>query len=246
MRTAFLSDIHFPSHDPKAWQLTLKILPVLNLDTIHLGGDIIDFLPVSRFPAHPRKKLDLRTEVEVARKELLRLRKLFPNAKFEFREGNHEWRIAKYLYNRAPELVELDALTVPELLRFSKLEACWIPQDKRHRVGKLNFLHGHEIAAGYTYPARNLYLKVGANVICGHYHRFDRYIHRLFDGETHGVWVNGTLQTLTPEYSIHPQWTQGISVIEFTKSGLFHIDQILYFARGTKLNVVVGGKVYEV
>lgn len=172
-----------------------------------------------------------------------------PNEKFLIRfkgrvhvTGNS--RMTKYLYTKAPELADLKALTVPKLLELDKsdLDIDWIPWGKGKRLGKLNLLHGDEIKVGSASPARSLYLKVSTNMLVGHHHVFDRFLHRQYNGEMHGVWVNGTLSTLQIEWMLFPQWQQGFSVVEYTKSGYFHVDQIIYMRRSGKLYAMVNGK----
>ena len=77
MRLAIASDIHYPYHDPRAEGLFLSILPDLNLDGLMILGDAVDFEPISRFVTHPRHKLDLKPQIQEARKHFATIRKPF-------------------------------------------------------------------------------------------------------------------------------------------------------------------------
>ena len=51
-RTIFLSDIHIPYQDIKALSLAMDIIKDYKLtdnDTIILGGDLVDYYPISSF-----------------------------------------------------------------------------------------------------------------------------------------------------------------------------------------------------
>lgn len=247
-RIAFLSDIHFKYHCRKAWPLALAILPDLNLDRTLLGGDIIDFGPISKFVEHPQQKLDLVPEIAITRKELLRLRKTVRGMPIDYMEGNHEWRLEKYLYRHAPELVGIHSLTVPGLLELKKndLDIRWHDQMKVIMLGKLPVVHGHRIKVSSIHPAKSTYAKIGGNMLVGHHHKFDRHLQRPYSGkELHGVWCNGTLGTINPDWTFFPQWHQGFTVVEVAWNGSFHVEQIIFYPRGHALCAVVNGKEYK-
>lgn len=242
---AFLSDIHFPEHHKQAWDLTLKILSDLNVDRIHIGGDGIEFESLSRFEVPPNRRLELKNDVAITLKELTKLRRAVPNAPMEWRCGNHEWRMNRFIYAKAPELDGIKGISVPEVFEFSNFDIEWLPSDRRREIGKLNFIHGDEPGvSGGVRPARAIYQKVGGNVICGHFHARDSYFYATGDGNDHGAWVTSCLRTLRPGWAKYAQWTTGFSVVNFSKSGFFNVDEILYLKRGDKLWAKVEGVEY--
>lgn len=243
-RYAFLSDIHFPYHDCKAWPLTLSILPVLNLDMVILGGDIVDFEPVSRFAKDPKKKIDLLPQLKTARTELRRLYDALDGTPIVYMEGNHEYRMERYLHDKAPELAGMEELAVPNLLKLADLGIQWQARGTALSLGKLNVLHGDEIKVSGLTPARSLYHKVSGNMLIGHHHKFDRHIQRLFGSTIQGVWVNGCLSSLNPDWLLFPQWHQGFTLIDVTSTGLFSVEQVMFLERGNKLCAMVHGREY--
>lgn len=246
-RWAFLSDIHFPYEDSRAWALTCGLLPHLDLTGVILGGDIVDFEPISKFVEHPQRKLDLKPQLLDARKQLLRFRKVVGDKPVIYLQGNHEYRMERYIYQRAPELAGIDALTVPELIKLNKddLDIQWKDRTVVLTLGHLHVSHGDQIKAGGLSPARSIYQKVGCNMLVGHHHKFDRYMHRLYGSSLHGTWVNGTLASLNPDWTFFPQWHSGFTVVEASKSGLFYVEQIPFFQRGSKLCAWIHGKEYS-
>ena len=244
-RIAFLSDIHFPYHDKKAWPLALAIMQDLNLDEIVLGGDIVDYEPVRRYSTHPAKRLDLAKQLKIAVNELTTLRVQFPYVYIQFMEGNHEWRMERYIHEKAPELHGIDALHVPAQLSLSDLDIVWVPRNTPLHRGKLTIIHGDQISHSSTTPAKSLYSKVSCNMLTGHDHKFDRHIQRVFGQTIHGVWINGCLCNLTPDWLMFPQWHQGFTVIDVCDKGYFNVEQVMFLDRGKKLYAVVHGKEYN-
>lgn len=246
MKVAFLSDIHFNDTDIAAWNLTLRILKNVDPDAVFWGGDIIDEVAASEYAKDPKLITSFQDELDAQFLGMSRARELLPKAKMWFRDGNHEERVIRLLHSKAQSLSSLRNLSLPSLLRLNELDVEHMNSATKFRIGELFFLHGHEQACGYVYPARNLYLKLGVNIIAGHFHRFNSYTDTRYDGATHGVWVNGTLQQLSPDFlKGSNQWTQGISIIDFTRSGRFNVHQMSYFHEADCVRYVLGGELFE-
>lgn len=240
-RIAVLSDIHFPEQHVIAWPFVLKILPLLNIDKVVLLGDVVDFEPLSRFDVPPDRRLLLQEHINVAEKELLHLRKALPDIPIIWKAGNHENHLQREVIKH-PHLYSLDHIRLPSLFHLNKYDVQWLEYKENNlKIGKLLFIHGDEIAAGGQYPARNLYMKITGNVICGHYHKFDRYLHRLADDSTQGAWVNACLRTLHPSWQLFNQWSLGFSLVDTSPGGFFHIEQVLLLKRGSKLWAKISG-----
>lgn len=240
MRVAVISDVHFNDHDPLAWKLTKKIIPKLNLDLIYFLGDIQDFGALTRFMLDPKLELLLQQELDDGFHELSTLRDVY-TGKIKMLSGNHEARSWKYVFANAKRLSTLRNLQIPNLLRLKELDIQYFDNSEKifDKIGKLNFFHGDEIKIGATYPAKSIFNKIFDNAICGHFHRFDEYSNRSLSGEYHGTFVNGTLQKQDPRWAGHTNWDQGISVIDFSPTGYFDVDQIRYFLRGSKMIAMI-------
>jgi UDP-2,3-diacylglucosamine pyrophosphatase LpxH len=241
-----LTDIHFPYHEPDAWEIVLDVAKTLSPDIVFLGGDVVDFYQVSDFHKDPARRLMLQDDLDVAATELSRLRETCSKAKFYYQEGNHEWRLNRYLWTKAPELSGLRKMKVPELLDFKHLAIDWVPRGTLKKIGELWHGHGDELVTGGQHPAYASLLKGSGNVIFGHYHKLQIAYHRMLDGKVHGAWANGCLCTLTPEYLVLPQWTQSFALVDYTKSGTFHVDLVPFFRHAGKLQCVVAGETYSV
>jgi hypothetical protein len=239
---AFLSDIHFGSTDPAAWRLTLRLLKKIQPHVVFIGGDIIDMAPVSKYLKEPRVALGLQEELDIAFAELSGLRQLLPSAIFYYKAGNHEERLQKYLFSKAAELSPLRAMRLENLLRLDELDMSFIEGQEAFRIGELHFIHGHEVKCGSVYPARNVFLKLGVNVILGHWHKAGQYMDKTLDGKCRGAWVNSCLETFDPGYTFLNSWTHGFHVIEFTRSGRFKVEPFTFFQDKSRECFVYNGK----
>ncbi len=241
----FLSDIHVPFEDKIAVAFTLKIIKKLQPDLVWLGGDIVDFMALSRWDKSPRRKLMLQEELDATVILLEKLRTAAPRAQMVWMDGNHEHRLEKYLLNKAEEFAYLRALELPYLLDMDKLEIKYVGHGKPQKVGHLYHLHGDEFSSGSTNIARGQLMKLQKNAISGHNHRHQNDYQRDVSGKIIGSWKNGCLCGLQPEYDIAPNWTQGITVIQYSTHGSFHVSQLVYFPaerQPGRLACVVGGE----
>ncbi len=239
---AFLSDVHFPVHEQATWNLSLRLCKKINPDIIFLGGDIMDNHVVSKYGHDPAYPFTIQDEIDVTICELTRLRRMFPRATIYYKEGNHEQRITKYTHSNAASLSSIKGIRLPALLKLDDLNIQWIPNEEKFKIGELWHMHGNEVSVGSVYPARNMYIKLGVNVIFGHYHRQSEYRDRALDGKTHGAWGNSCMQTFDPEYTFHNQWTHGLHVIEYSNSGHFRVEPMTFFQRGKMECFIYDGK----
>lgn len=226
MLEVFISDVHLPYEDRAAYGLTLEVIKSLKPDLIFLGGDILDFYSVSRYDKDANRKLTLQSDLNYAYEELSYLRKIAPKAEIALLSGNHENRLDIYLNSKAEALSTLDALTIPNLLKLDTLKIKWIPNGTRMKIGKLWHLHGNEIPGAGVNVAKAKFDRLGSNVIFGHHHKLQSYIHRNYDGDIRGAWANGCLSDLQAEYAHFTDWIQGFSLIEYGATGNFHVEQV--------------------
>lgn len=243
----FLSDIHIPYQDPLAWALSLEAVRRLKPHGIFLGGDIMDFYPVSPFDKDPQRVLSLDEDVYETYKALYALREAAGSgAWFRWLPGNHEAWLRQNGWRRWKALAR--GLDIPALFRFydwslANLEITMLPEGKLDSLGELHFAHGHEFGIrSSNHPARATLQRVPGNILFGHWHVSDVAEMRLLNGKVYRAWANPCLSTLEPEYVLRPQWMQGVTRIDFTKSGAFHADTVNFFNREGKLACVLDGE----
>ena len=177
-----IPDCHIPWHSESAWDLLISIGGDLQksagVDEINIMGDFADFYWCSLHPRLPEGmsvRETVRDEIYQVIKKLKEIRRIFPDAVINFIEGNHEYRLMRWLTKKAPEL--FDILTLPELLHFEKLGIKFHPFGKNQLVSCLgtDYLLRHQpynmgkYCAGGTAHAKHISLGFG------HTHRLQTY-----------------------------------------------------------------------
>ena len=225
-RLGICNDIHLPYHDKFAVQACFAEFKKRGVDGIYLNGDIMDLEDVSRFEKMPDGRY-LRDEIEVGRSFVKSLRKLFPDIPIFWKDGNHEKRLESYVASKAPELVKLFGMDIPTQLELADHGIVHIPEHKVSRFGKLWIAHGHELGlkSGTVNIARQVRMRVGVNVIFGHWHKSQVDTSRNLADEVHGAWAVGCLAYLKPRYTgVLNQWTQGAATVDLNDDGSFQVS----------------------
>lgn len=238
------SDSHHPFHDQRAIGVGLDIAKDLKPKNIFLDGDIADCYLISDFNKDPLVGLTLQVEIDSVYNFLLQVRNACPDSKIIYIDGNHEFRLKRYLIKNAKELVGLTracsgeeppALSWPSLLRFKELGIKHISSGRRES----QYWHGSQLMIGHWdrvnkhsgYTAKNLLEDKHISLIQGHTHRLGSSFRtvRIGDGKHRVIagYENGCLCDLNPEYVTDPNWQQGFSVVHKKRSSdRFYVQQI--------------------
>lgn len=210
------NDIHLPYHDKFAVQACFAEFKRRNVDGIYLNGDIMDMENVSRFEHAPNGRY-LKDEIDVGRSFLKSLRKMFPRIPIYWKDGNHEKRLESYIVSRCEELANLYGMDIPSLMQLSDLDIIHVPEQKVSKFGHLWIAHGHELGlrSGTVNIARQVRMRVGVNIMFGHWHKNQTDSSRNLADEVHTAWAVGSLCYLKPRYTgVLNQWTQGGATIQ--------------------------------
>jgi predicted phosphodiesterase len=236
-RILVISDLHIPYHDNDAIRLALQYGIEKNVTCILINGDLMDMPAFSRF----EKDWRMRTageEFEATRQFLRELRRLFPKAKIVFKEGNHDDRWERWLYNKAPEIFGDTEFRLDIRLKFGELGIDHVKDKKIIKLGKLSVLHGHEMAggAGGVNPSRSTFLKTTSNVLVGHFHKTSNHTETTMDGNIISVNSTGCLCGLNPLYMPINRHNLGFAYVECDiESGEYQIDNLK----------IIKGKIYH-
>lgn len=166
-----LSDLHVPFHDKRlleCWMARLASLPWTGVDII---GDFIDCYSLSRFDSNPRRKNTFQQEVDQGNEILKEIREIVPDADIRYSEGNHEDRLRKLLWSKAPALAHLRNLDIPNVLGLADLGIKWHRTEDPYKIGDLWFTHGDLLRKHAGASARAKSDAMGGSVIIGHTHR---------------------------------------------------------------------------
>lgn len=213
------SDFHIPFQDDKFIDLLIYFLKdnAAKLDYFVINGDFMDFWEISKFSKVPKAGLSLRDEIDMARDVLGQIRKIIPNTRIIYIEGNHEFRLRKYIIDNAKELYSLQGINVEEQLGLKELLIEYVPCLKgfskfSHNDWKIGDLCIGHYDKATKYSAFQLLDILGISFIQGHTHHFSIASKSFRDGrEIMGV-EHGCACSLNPSYVNFPNWQQGFSI----------------------------------
>lgn len=225
-KVGVLSDIHIPHHETEAMVLAVETLKDVQVDAIVLNGDIMDMYGVTGFVKEVGQ-FTLQEEIEITRDFFAFLRTHFPHAVIEYKEGNHEQRLRRYILQHARDFADLDALTIEKLLGLEDYGIGYV-KTERVMLGKLSVIHGHERKSGIApsvNPARGLWLWAKTNTLCGHHHQTSEHAEGDLNGNQFGCWSTGCLCTLTPDYNPfgHVRQNHGFAWVKVEEDGAFDV-----------------------
>ena len=218
-----LGDCHLPMHDKGTIEAAVKEAREKQVVGVLLNGDLMDMFAISPFFRIPSKET-FAEEIETGRQFLAWLRSRLPRARFILREGNHEFRLTRYIAERAAELFDLSEIHLPALLHLEKYGVEWVQDKRKVMLGKLTTLHGHELRKGEgVNPARLAFLRTTATVLVGHHHRTSEHHQRSLDDKFIAAWSVGCACHLHPDYDPYGQSNHGYAMVEIQKDGWFSV-----------------------
>lgn len=252
-RTALIwPDTHVPYENRTAYSLALQVGRDLGsyLDEIVFLGDFADFYSINGHGAkNPGLVGLLLREVECVNERFDEFDRLFPQTKKVFLEGNHEYRLQRYLVQRAPELFGLT--DVPTLFKLrERFNWSFIPYDKRQKYQVL----GSKLWARHKPPGASpkaVAAKVMGSLIYGHTHRMEETQVVSIDGQVCRIfgagWLGDSNAGVFDYIDNHDQWCLGFSVCHAFPDGSFfnQLIPIIKNHQTGKYQCFFGGKLYE-
>lgn len=231
-KVLIVPDIHAPFEDSIALSACFSFAKWFNPDRIFIMGDLVDFYAISQFIKDPERALRLQDELDQAKNILEQFRKFFPITPIVLIRGNHEHRLQKYLWTKAPELSGLRDLMVESLLDLKKLNIIYEKTGRLIHRGVV-FKHGDVVRKYAGYSAKGEFEKSGMSGISGHTHRASTYYQNNASGNY--VWMEcGCLCQLDPEYmeGDTPNWQQGWGVGYFKENSNRFLLEFIPFVGG--------------
>ena len=215
------------------FEMFLEALRIIEPDAIVEAGDGFDFFQLSHFLNDPDRRNALLSDRDIFIAHRIAISKAVGKSTVKhYLPGNHEARLTKYLWHKAPELAGIEELTWHGFLQLEKMG--WDirdfdgSQNPMVDVGKLTVTHGHIVRKHSAYSARALLEDYGCSVLVGHTHRMGSYWRSTLD-TTHVCYENGCLCSLSAgkHYAKGAiNWQQGFSVITVDRqTGWFRVHQ---------------------
>lgn len=242
------SDLHDKEMDPFWRHIFIDTVKRMNPDKIVLVGDVFDLPEFGKYSVDPRT-WDAVGRIKYVHSFLEELREAAPDAEIIFIEGNHEYRLLRYLAEQAPELravlSDLHGMTVSSLLGLDKFEIRYVARGDLAAWNKGDM--GREVAKNYEVLYDSILFhhhpegaQLGLPGFNGHHHQFQaRSVFHAIHGP--GLWIQlGCGHQLSAEYC-DPKWNMGF--------GGAHIDtergRVSQFHFGIEQQFAeVGGKFY--
>jgi len=229
-----ISDVHIPYHSVIAFDAAVRDLKTRALDCLLINGDFADFYQISRHQRDPKKRR-MSEELKSVVAGLEWLRHEFPSTRIVLKLGNHEERWNHYIWNRAPEIYDVPACQIDQLLKLDEHKIELVGDQRPIMAGKLPIMHGHELGKSIFSPvnaARGAFLRTQHTVLVGHSHQSSGHADtNLFHDETF-VWSVGCLCDLTPEYARVNRWNYGFAFVKVSGDGNFSVSNMRISKRG--------------
>ena len=143
------NDFQIPFHDEKALLLFKMFLRRERPDWLILNGDFQDFWEISSYDLTPRSGQEFKREIETGQKILRSLRHSLPRARITWIEGNHEFRMRKYLIQNARELYGLPGVSVPDIFDLKRLKIEYVPCHELATKFTDNFIRVGDLYVGH-------------------------------------------------------------------------------------------------
>lgn len=218
MKTIVLiSDLQVPYHDKRAVDNVAKFIKSFKPDEVASVGDEMDFQTISRWaqgtPLEYERSIGRDRDATVRVLEQLKVNHVI--------RSNHTDRLFNTVMMRAPGLISLPELELPNFLRMPDLGITYHKKPYELAPGWL-LMHGDEgnISQNGGQTALNLAKKTGMSVVCGHTHRMGLMHHSegVAGRNTRTIWgmeVGNLMDARQASYlkgGIN-NWHQGIGIL---------------------------------
>jgi hypothetical protein len=237
-----LPDVHIPFHDPELVMRWLDHARALKPDGVDILGDLMDCYTLSRFDRDPTRKADLSSEIDLTRTFLESLRAIVgPKCDIRYSEGNHEDRLRKAVWKRAPELADM-VKSVPERLGLKDLGIKWHSAQDPYQIRDLWYSHGDILRSHAGMSARAKADQIHGSVIIGHTHRMGWSPRTTWSQVEHAFEVGHLSDYRQLDYvRTAPNWQQGWVVVEFPTCGGFFVNFVHVHTTGRKRVLIYKG-----
>ena len=243
-----IPDVHRPFHDKKAYALMMKVGADLRPDEVVLLGDYADFYSVSSHTKDPRLPSMLVDEVTDVIEGLDEIDKVFGGAQKVFIEGNHEFRLERFLCDKAPSL--FGVTDTEHLLKMhSRPKWRFIPYTPHQKYQIL----GSKLMARHEPPgttAKAAASKGMVNLVYGHIHRIEE-AHVVSLDDTNHVsfsvgWLGNKYHRAFYYVKQHWQWQLGFGLVWVDPATkYFYHQKVQIIESGNCYTCVVNGKKYS-
>lgn len=239
-----VSDPHVPYHDKRSVTAVEHLMRDEQPNEIVCLGDFLDFDCISSHNLGNLREISGKTiekDYDCGNEILDRWQKICPKAKIVMIEGNHEYRIERYL-DANPQMEGM--IEVPLGLNLKQRKIQWVPfwsKGQVYNIGKATFIHGNKLT---NFHSKAMAYAYNRNVYYGHTHDVQEYSvetagdDKTFVGQSMGCLCNYNQKYMRGKPN---KWQQAIGMFHFFDDGYFTPNIIRIFNHRFYFN----GKVYQ-
>ena len=235
-RAIVTPDKHFPLADRAAINVLCKTIEIVKPDLYIDLGDVGEWESASAWKWKKKKRPPLEYQTPMIEQDIIDVNKGMDiidesldkaNCSTKhFCEGNHDdW------LNRFNEEHPYLNLSVKTAINLEDRGYVYHPMGKYLKIGKLHFYHGHHY--GGMYHTKNHLMRLGVNVMYGHWHDLQQMSVTHMDGQK-SAWSIGCLKDMGDSRNAwlgnrKHNWSHAFSIVDFFESGYFtvHVIQII-------------------
>ena len=239
-----IPDVHIPFHCVTTTKLITKIIKEINPDGLVQLGDFSDCFQISSYDKDPERKNTLADDIDECNKILtIWASHLKSGAQVHLLEGNHEYRLSRYISRNCRELHGLvpDWPTLLKIkLRNETTNKKWVWHKYTKwdscQIGDCTLMHGFYFN---QHVAMTNLAKYRRNTISGHTHR----VQHVFDGTNYAISLGHVSDEKQTAHQPTPTgWTKALAILHVDNYGKTFVD-VLPIVNG---RVIVYGKAISV
>jgi predicted phosphodiesterase len=215
-KALIFSDTHLLFQSNSAIETMFDYTKNNNIESVILLGDIMDCFEVSVFSKEPNL-CSIKDEIEMTKKFLEELKKVYPKSRIFYKFGNHEKRMDDYIKIKAPELFGIEAVKLHVLLDLYNMGINYIEENRYIDMGGLYLYHGHEFKNGITSPAnpaRTAFLRSKDCAMVAHHHQTSEHTEKSINDKVITCWSLGCMSELHPAYNPLNKFNHGFAIYE--------------------------------
>ena len=243
-----IPDTHVPFEDKRAVSLLKKVMKHYkkSIKEITFLGDFGDFYAVNAHGRHPQLLHTLQEEVGAVNKYFDYFTEEFPKAKKVFIEGNHEYRLARFIEKNCPQLFGVtDTPYILKLFERPNWRYVAYGPNQSHKVLGSYLTARHEPLSS---SAKATAAKALCSLVYGHIHRIEESHIVGLDGSNHVCFSVGWLGDKKKDkvYGYvkgHHQWQLGFGLVWVCPKTKYFYHQKVHIM--DNYTCVIDGKVFS-
>ena len=245
-----IPDCHVPYEDKTAYNLMLECADDMeNLYEIDILGDYADFYNVNFHGKSSDIQESLKDEVLIVRTKLGEIRKRYPKVKINFIEGNHCFRLNRYLQEKCPDLIGI--IDLYSTLNLEKLGINLIPYGPHQKFNVLgtSLIAKHEPIGSGVNPCHATTMQAGGSVIFGHTHRISEWHTTNLEGHQicgiNAGWLGDKNHPVFSYVKNFHKWQLGFCTITTLEDNSWYHQLVKIIEKNGTYRCLFNGQLYE-